>query len=186
MGMAAADVWKGSSNLAARFLSMTNNSESTYAFLLDTYQTEILKITGVWAAFPDSAMDFRPAAKSRSVIEQMEHQVQSEGRWMTTMLRIDTHDPNPVERSKQGFIEKYHLDATRRLEILREKGDEWWRGKTDFFDVIRSRAWIFTRRINHSTHHRGQLVVYLRLLEVPLPSIYGPTADTGGRVIYSF
>lgn len=31
--------------------------------------------------------------------------------------------------------------------------------------------------INHLIHHRGQLTVYLRLLDVPLPSIYGPTAD---------
>lgn len=31
--------------------------------------------------------------------------------------------------------------------------------------------------LNHLIHHRGQLTVYLRLIEVPLPSIYGPTAD---------
>jgi uncharacterized damage-inducible protein DinB len=33
--------------------------------------------------------------------------------------------------------------------------------------------------MNHSIHHRGQLTVYLRLRNVPLPSIYGPTADEG-------
>ena len=32
--------------------------------------------------------------------------------------------------------------------------------------------------LNHAVHHRGQLSVYLRLLDVPLPNIYGPTADT--------
>jgi uncharacterized damage-inducible protein DinB len=32
--------------------------------------------------------------------------------------------------------------------------------------------------LNHTVHHRGQLSVYLRLLDVPLPNIYGPTADT--------
>lgn len=31
--------------------------------------------------------------------------------------------------------------------------------------------------INHLVHHRGQLTVYLRLIDVPVPSIYGPTAD---------
>jgi uncharacterized damage-inducible protein DinB len=31
--------------------------------------------------------------------------------------------------------------------------------------------------MNHVIHHRGQLSVYLRLLDVPLPPIYGPTAD---------
>ncbi len=34
--------------------------------------------------------------------------------------------------------------------------------------------------INHLVHHRGQLTVYLRLLDIPVPSIYGPTADEPG------
>ncbi len=164
---------------------MSDQSENTYGFLLETYETEILKIVGIWSAFPDTAMDYRPNPKSRSVIEQMEHQVQSEGRWMKNMLDIDTGDPNPAERSKRGFIEKYRSDATRRLEIMRAKPVEWWQEKTAFFDVVRSRAWIVTRRINHSTHHRGQLVVYLRVLGLPVPSVYGPTADTAGKVIYT-
>jgi len=165
---------------------MTNHSERTYDFLLDTYETEILKIVGLWAAFPDTAMDFRPSPKSRSVVEQFEHQVQSEGRWMREMLGTDTGDPNPVEKTKRGFIEKYRGDALRRLEVLKTKPDPWWREPVSFFDVVRSRAWVFTRRINHSTHHRGQLIVYLRLLGLPVPPVYGPTADTGGNVIYSF
>ena len=32
--------------------------------------------------------------------------------------------------------------------------------------------------LNHAVHHRGQLSVYLRLLDVSIPNIYGPTADT--------
>jgi len=39
------------------------------------------------------------------------------------------------------------------------------------------RRGIVRQNINHLVHHRGQLSVYLRLLDVPLPSIYGPTAD---------
>jgi uncharacterized damage-inducible protein DinB len=37
---------------------------------------------------------------------------------------------------------------------------------------------VMRQNVNHLCHHRGQLTVYLRLLDVPLPSIYGPTADT--------
>lgn len=37
------------------------------------------------------------------------------------------------------------------------------------------RTWV----INHMVHHRGQLSVYLRLLDIPVPSIYGPSADEG-------
>lgn len=165
---------------------MADNLEHRYDFLLDTYETEILKITGLWSAFPEPAMDFRPHPKSRSVIEQMEHQVQSEGRWMKTMLGIDTGDPNPIEPSKPSFIEKYKTDASRRLVILRTMPDDWWIDSASFFDVVRSRAWIFMRRITHSAHHRGQLVVYLRMLDSRVPSVYGPTADTGEKVVYSF
>lgn len=166
--------------------SASHVPDYTYAFLLDTYETEILKIAGVWSAFPDDALAFRPSPKSRTVLEQMEHQVQSEGRWMSTMLGIDTGDSNPAEQSKRAYIEKYRADAARRLAILRAKPDSWWREPATFFDVTRSRAWIFTRRINHSAHHRGQLIVYLRVLGLAVPSVYGPTADTGGKVIYQF
>jgi uncharacterized damage-inducible protein DinB len=158
----------------------------TYAFLLDTYETEILKIVSIWEAFPATTMDYRPHPKSRSVLEQMEHQVQSEGRWMKTMLGIDTGDPNPTQRTQQRFIEKYRADATKRLEILRTKPDEWWRETTQFFDVTRSKAWVMTRRMTHSSHHRGQLIVFLRQVGELVPSVYGPTADTGEKVVYRF
>jgi len=160
--------------------------ESRYSFLLDTYETEILKIATIWSAFPDSKLEFRPAPKSRSVLEQFEHQVQSEGRWMKMMLGLDTGDPNPPQRTKQAFIEKYRGDAQKRLAMMRQKPEAWWEEPTAFFDVTRSRAWVMTRRMTHSSHHRGQLIVYLRLLDIRVPSVYGPTADTDGKVIYSF
>ena len=158
----------------------------TYSFLVDTYETEILKITGAWEAFPGDAMQFRPAEKSRTVLEQFEHQVKSEGGWMRDMLGIDVGEFLPREQSKRGYIDVYRTCAHKRLAILREKPDDWWQADTKFFDVPRSRAWVLVRRMNHATHHRGQLVVYLRLLEQRVPSIYGPTADTAGKVVYRF
>lgn len=165
---------------------MPSQRNDTYGFLLDSYETETLKRLTIWSAFPDESMDFRPASKSRTVHEQIEHQIQSEGGWMVKMLGIDVGDFNPREKTKQACIEKYEADAARRLEILRSKPDGWWRETVAFFDVSRSRAWIFTRELSHSTHHRGQLIVYLRLLGVRIPSVYGPTADTDGKVIYRF
>ena len=96
---------------------------------------------------------------------------------MKTMLEIDTGDPNPAERSAAAFIDKYKADAERRLVILRAMSEHWWCESVAFFDVMRSRAWIFTRRITHSAHHRGQLTVYLRLLGQKVPPVYGPSAD---------
>ena len=143
-----------------------------YGFLLDTYETEIMKIVTIWSAFPDSKMDFRPAPKSRSVIEQYEHQVQSEGRWMTVMMGLNTGDPNPSQRTKQGFIDKYRGDAEKRLAMMREKPESWWEETAAFFDVTRSKAWIMTRSVTHSSHHRGQLIVYLRLLGIQVAYVF--------------
>ena len=46
--------------------------------------------------------------------------------------------------------------------------------------VARSRAWVMTRRIAHSAHHRGQQMAMLRMFGYALHSNYGPTEDTGG------
>jgi hypothetical protein len=46
--------------------------------------------------------------------------------------------------------------------------------------VNRSMAWVLTRRIAHTAHHRGQQMAMLRMLGRDLHSNYGPTADTGG------
>ena len=160
--------------------------KSTYSFLLDAFETEILKTATIWAAFRPEQLSYRPAEKSRTVLEQMEHQLKSEGAWMKSMLGIDTGDPVPTERTLAAFVARYRADAGRRLAILRTHPDAWWREEVMFFDVPRPRAWVFVRRLNHSTHHRGQLVIYLRLLGRKVPSVYGPTADTGEAVLYSF
>jgi hypothetical protein len=63
---------------------------------------------------------------------------------------------------------------------LQKKDAPWWEAETNFFDVVKSRAWIMTRRLNHTAHHRGQQMALLRMLGRSLHSNYGPTADTGG------
>jgi uncharacterized damage-inducible protein DinB len=50
------------------------------------------------------------------------------------------------------------------------------RGAQAFFTMPKATCWR-TFVMNHVVHHRGQLSVYLRLLDVPVPSIYGPSAD---------
>lgn len=68
-----------------------------------------------------------------------------------------------------------------RAAISQSKDSEYtipWslrRGEQVFFTA--PRAVIVRQTINHLVHHRGQLTVYLRLIDVPVPSIYGPTAD---------
>jgi hypothetical protein len=78
------------------------------------------------------------------------------------------------------FMKRYAEDSHKRLAVLRAKEESWWSGETQFFDVARSRAWVMTRRIAHSAHHRGQQMAMLRMFGYALHSNYGPTADIGG------
>jgi uncharacterized damage-inducible protein DinB len=56
--------------------------------------------------------------------------------------------------------------------------DEWTLRVGDHVVFTRPRAVVFRSfGMSHMAHHRGQLTVYLRLLGVPVPSVYGPTAD---------
>src|SRR5436305_7281620 len=154
---------------------------SPYDFLLDTYDTERLKTLSVWSQLRDEDLRFRPEPRARTPHEQMVHQCVSEDVWMKTMLGIDLGEPPlPAAETRLELIRRYADASGRRLARLREKPDAWFAEMTRFFDVERSRAWVLTRRIAHSAHHRGQLTTYLRLLGRDLYSTYGPTADTGG------
>jgi hypothetical protein len=97
------------------------------------------------------------------------------------MLGIDVQAPPlPKQEVRLEFIRRYAKDSGKRLAILRTKNEAWWEDETKFFDVRRSRAWVMTRRIAHTSHHRGQQLALLRMLGREEHSIYGPTADTGG------
>jgi uncharacterized damage-inducible protein DinB len=152
-----------------------------HAFLAATYETERLKMLSTWSLFDDGDLPFRPAADARSVHEHLVHQCLSEEAWFSRMLGVDAGvPPLPAEESRLAFLDHYARASARRLEALASQPDRWFDDMTAFFDVTRSRAWVLTRRIAHSAHHRGQLTIYLRLLGRKLYSTYGPTADTGG------
>jgi hypothetical protein len=97
------------------------------------------------------------------------------------MLSIDVGAPPlPRQETRVEFIKRYVEDSGKRLTALRKTREPWWEEETHFFDVRRSRAWVMTRRMTHTSHHRGQLMAMLRMLGHDLHSNYGPTADTGG------
>jgi uncharacterized damage-inducible protein DinB len=152
-----------------------------YDFLVESYRTERLKTLSVWSQIPDSRMTFRPEPRARTPLEHMVHQCVSEDTWMRTMLGITVSLPVlPAEETRQSFLQHYAAASGERLTQIDAQPDRWFEEETTFFDVKRSRAWVFTRRLTHSAHHRGQLTVYLRMWGQSLYSTYGPTADTGG------
>ncbi len=81
------------------------------------------------------------------------------------------------------LLEKFDRNISAAAEALQRQPDdkmgEGWRlrsGDHVLFEMPRAAVVRFVG-LNHVVHHRGQLSVYLRLLDVPLPSIYGPSAD---------
>jgi len=152
-----------------------------YAFLVDSYATERIKVLSVWSEFRDDDLDVRPSpdeARGRSVLEHMVHQCVSEDTWFRSMLGIDVGAPPlPARETRLEFIRRYGEDSGRRVDALGRTDDDWWEAEATFFGVQRSRAWVVTRRLTHTSHHRGQQMAMLRMLRREL---YGPTADTGG------
>ena len=154
---------------------------SRYDFLVGSYRTERLKTLGVWSQVPDTHMTFRPEPRGRTPLEHMVHQCVSEDTWMRTMLGITvSRGALPAQETRRAFLDHYAAVSGERLALLEAQPDSWFEVEVPFFDVERSRAWVMTRRLTHSAHHRGQLTVYLRLWGQALYSTYGPTADTGG------
>lgn len=164
---------------------MTNTSGSgIFAFLVDTFATEIEKTLGVWSMADDADLAVRPRAgdrRGRNLREHMVHQCQSENGWFEAMFGIRVApSPLPATETRSAFLAFYAATATARLAALRSKDDAWWQETVPFFGEMRSRAWILVRRIAHTAHHRGQQTMLLRQSGKPLHSTYGPTADTGG------
>ena len=155
-----------------------------YDFLIDTYATERIKVISAWSMFTDEDLPERPNEtdpRGRSFHEHMVHQCVSEDIWFRTMLDIDVGAPPlPKEEVRLEFMRRYEEDSGKRLVVLGNKDEAWWEGETTFFDVARSRAWVMTRRMTHTAHHRGQQLALLRMLGREEYSNYGPTADTGG------
>lgn len=156
----------------------------TYDFLVETYETERIKVVSVWSEFQDEDLPERPRAgdpRGRSVHEQMVHQCVSENLWFVNMLGIDVNAPPlPASETRLEFMKRYAEDSGQRLAMLRTKDVAWWESEARFFDTRRSYAWVMVRRIAHTAHHRGQQIAMLRMLGRDLHSNYGPTADTGG------
>src|SRR5438477_2838048 len=101
-----------------------------YDFLIETYQTERLKVLCVWSMFEDGDLAVRPHpsdSRGRSVREQMVHQCVSEDFWFRTMLGIDVNAPPlPASEIRWEFLARYAEDSGKRLAALPEKNEAWW------------------------------------------------------------
>jgi uncharacterized damage-inducible protein DinB len=154
--------------------------DRSFQHALDTYASETNKVVSTWKAFEDRHLSFRPHPNSSTVEDILKHELLSQRRFFAEFL--ETPEPPgsavlPTTVSIDAYWQCLRDLVLPRLAYLADRNSEWWFHTVPFFDVRRERIWIFWRRLLHTAHHRTQLTVYLRLLDRPVPAIYGPTAD---------
>jgi uncharacterized damage-inducible protein DinB len=155
-------------------------SEPLLQHALATYVSETNKVVSVWREFRDDDLSTRPHPKASTVGDILAHQLLSERRFFGEFLGAP--EPPPEEVLPQPLTIASASDrlvalARPRLDFLARQPTLWWTTRVRFFDVERERIWVFWRRMLHTTHHRTQLTVYLRVMDRPVPATYGPTAD---------
>jgi uncharacterized damage-inducible protein DinB len=141
---------------------------------------------------PGDKAEWKPHVRSMS-LGQLAMHIANLPQWAAIALERTQFDTNPPGESRasgppyesaQALLKTYDRNVAAARALLSRTTDgefmvQWTLkngGKTMY---SMPRVAVFRSFVlNHAVHHRGQLSVYLRLLDVPLPSIYGPTADT--------
>ena len=136
---------------------------------------------------PDAHLDWKPHEKSMTLGGLALH-VATIPYWLTRVLEADFFDlatagRNPPPGSVQEILDAFE-DRVANMRRLLDAADDaalaqpWQlkRGEQVLQSMPRL-AVIRAMGISHMIHHRAQLSVYLRMLDVPLPPMYGPTAD---------
>ncbi len=136
---------------------------------------------------PEESLAWQPHEKSMTLGRLAAHVAGLYGTWLKTTLsqdEFDLADSLPLKaESVSDILAAFDQNVSDAIELLQNQADERlftiWRLKRGGQVLFEMPRWAVLRSmvINHIIHHRGQLSVYLRLLDVPLPSVYGPTAD---------
>jgi uncharacterized damage-inducible protein DinB len=137
---------------------------------------------------PEASFGWKPHEKSMTLGRLAAHVAELPELVIPALTRDELDfaagDFKPFEpQSTAELLEKFDRNISAAVEALRRQPDdrmgEKWKlrsGDRVLFEMPRAMVVRFVG-LNHVVHHRGQLSVYLRLLDVPLPSIYGPSAD---------
>jgi uncharacterized damage-inducible protein DinB len=157
--------------------------------LLPEFDHEMTTTRKLLERLPDDRFAWQPHQKSMALGHLAAHLANLPwwGEMTLTQSDFDTAaSPPPAEvHSRAEVLERFDRNAARTRAALAEKSDAelmaMWslkRAGQTIFSMPKAAVWR-SFVLSHVIHHRGQLSVYLRLLDVPVPSIYGPSADEG-------
>jgi len=162
--------------------------------ILPEFDHEMANTRKTLERVPDDKFAWKPHEKSSSLGGLATHLANIPS-WTAQTFDRDELDIAPPDeppyrveeaKSRDALLEAFDKNVASARAALEAAGDENWQGK---WSLLMGRNPIFTLPrtavmcgfvMNHLIHHRAQLGVYLRLLDVPVPSIYGPSADEGG------
>ncbi len=164
--------------------------------LRDSVLPEFLHETGttrkLLEVVPADRAAWKPHAKSMSLGQLALHLGEVPG-WAGVIFKATEFDmappggpayqPTPFS-TREALLATFDAKVAEAKALIEGAGDAdfmvpWSLKKGGAIQMTLPRAAVFrTFVMNHMIHHRGQLTVYLRLLDVPLPGTYGPTADT--------
>jgi len=162
--------------------------------ILPEFDHEMANTRKTLERVPDDKFAWKPHEKSSSLGGLATHLANIPS-WTAQTFDRDELDIAPpgepsyrVEeaKSRAELLAAFDKNVASARAALEAAGDENWKGKwsllmggNPIFTLPRT-AVMRSFVMNHLIHHRAQLGVYLRLLDVPVPSIYGPSADEGG------
>ncbi len=160
---------------------------SATAAMLQEFEQEAATTRRVLERVPSDKLAWKPHAKSMSLGTLAMHIATGPGHltgWATQDSVTFSGGSSPDAKSTEEILAAHDASAATAKSNITSIGDanlgKMWEFKTPDGKTVMTMpkaALLRTLALNHIYHHRGQLSVYLRLLDVPVPSIYGPSAD---------
>jgi len=159
--------------------------------LLGELNFEIISTGKLLERVPGDKFDWVPHTKSMR-LGGLAHHITQIPRYSRMVLSFETFDVKspeavaarvPAATNPKELMERWEQSIADMRTVVAEASDEQL-AKTFTLKADENTIFSLPRKIalrtfvlNHLIHHRGQLSVYLRLLDIPIPSIYGPSAD---------
>jgi uncharacterized damage-inducible protein DinB len=153
--------------------------------LLPEFDMEMATTRKVIERVPADKGKWKPHPKSFS-LGHLTQLVAGMPGWITncvteTALDLSKYPGYSYEKTETLLksFDKNVSEARKAIAAAKDKDFDvnWSLKRGDRAIFTTSRGAVVRQTINHLVHHRGQLTVYLRLIDIPVPSIYGPTAD---------
>jgi uncharacterized damage-inducible protein DinB len=170
---------------------MNDPAPSVRRLALGDLDAELRHTRALLERLPDEQLVWKPHAKSFSLGALATH-IATLPAWLVSIVQEDFFDigaplpKNDPLPGREAVLEAFDRNSAAFREALDAADDEvlarrWELRMGEAVSMAAPKhAVLRSIGINHIIHHRGQLSVYLRLLDVPLPGMYGPSADERG------